>query len=65
MTSLIMKDHGYYCYMCKCIVLFRSESRISYKIKQETCEKYNYIILGPWIESLVSQSLGTVDEYKA
>ncbi len=50
--------------MCKCIVLVRSEAHISCKIKQEMGEKYDYILLGPWIESLVGQSLGMVDESK-
>jgi len=46
-------------------VLVESGAHINYKIKQEMGKKYDYIHSGPWVESLVGQTLGMVDEFKA
>ncbi len=40
---LINKNVGYYCYNCKCMVAFKSQPCISYKIKHESGEAFDYV----------------------
>jgi hypothetical protein len=42
------------------MVIAKSEALISYKIKQDGNDEFNYVLCDPWIESLLRHKLGNV-----
>jgi hypothetical protein len=52
------KDGEFYYY--KSIVTAKNETLISYKIKQNGGDEFNYVLCDPWIESLLRHKLGNV-----
>jgi hypothetical protein len=43
------------------MVTAKSEALISYKIKQDGNDEFNYVLCDPWIESLLRHKLGNVE----
>ncbi len=47
MPSLTNHDDDFYCYACKCTILFKTQARISCKIKQDNGDEYDGVLCDP------------------